>query len=30
MERKLLKVSEAAEKVYGCTKQNLYVRLDKA
>jgi len=24
MERKLLRVSEAAEKVYGCTKQNLY------
>ena len=24
MERKLLRVSDAAEKVYGCTKQNLY------
>ena len=24
MERKLMRVGEAAEKVYGCTKQNLY------
>jgi len=24
MERKLLRVSDAAEKVYGCSKQNLY------
>jgi len=30
MERKLLKVSEAAEKVYGCTKQNLPYKLIRA
>jgi hypothetical protein len=31
MERKLMRVSEAAEKVYGCTKQNLYklIRMEK-
>ena len=31
MERKLMRVSEAAEKVYGCTKQNLYklIRMGK-